>query len=67
MPQNDPGKDIDRKMQVGPELFRIAEHEGRIVATLLSGYERHRGWINYHYLFCGSRHFPANASYSRQL
>lgn len=47
VPQNDPGKDIDRKLQVDPELFLVAERDGSIVATVMAGYEGHRGWINY--------------------
>jgi ribosomal protein S18 acetylase RimI-like enzyme len=46
-PQNDPAKDIDRKMQVNPEGFLVGEAHGRIIATCMAGYEGHRGWINY--------------------
>ena len=44
---NDPIKDIERKMRVDPDLFLIAELSGEIVATVMGGYEGHRGWINY--------------------
>ncbi len=48
VPWNDPHKDIARKMQVNPELFLVAEGaDGRIVGTVMGGYEGHRGWINY--------------------
>jgi ribosomal protein S18 acetylase RimI-like enzyme len=48
VPWNDPHKDIARKMQVNPELFLVAAGEdGRIVGTVMGGYEGHRGWINY--------------------
>ena len=47
VPWNDPGKDIARKLQVGRELFLVGETDGRIVATVMGGYEGHRGWINY--------------------
>lgn len=47
VPQNDPGKDIDRKMRVDPGLFLVGEVDGEIVATVMAGYEGHRGWINY--------------------
>lgn len=47
VPQNDPGKDIDRKMKVDPELFLVGEVNGDVVATVMAGYEGHRGWINY--------------------
>jgi ribosomal protein S18 acetylase RimI-like enzyme len=45
--QNDPRKDIERKLNVNPELFLIGEADGEIVATVMGGYEGHRGWINY--------------------
>lgn len=44
---NDPHKDIARKMAVSPELFLVAEVDGRIAGTVMGGYEGHRGWINY--------------------
>lgn len=48
VPWNDPHKDIARKMQVNPELFLVAEGvNGRILGTVMGGYEGHRGWINY--------------------
>ncbi len=46
-PQNDPNKDIDRKMKVNPELFLVGRIEDKIVATVMGGYEGHRGWVNY--------------------
>jgi len=46
-PQNDPRKDIVRKLKVNPEFFLVAEEGGRIVGTVMAGYEGHRGWINY--------------------
>jgi ribosomal protein S18 acetylase RimI-like enzyme len=46
-PQNDPWKDIARKTKVRPELFRVGLVDGRIVGTVMVGYEGHRGWINY--------------------
>ncbi len=47
VPQNNPGSDIDRKMKVDPELFLVGERDGELVATIMAGYEGHRGWINY--------------------
>lgn len=44
---NDPRKDIARKLTVQPELFLVAEDGGKLVATLMAGYEGHRGWVNY--------------------
>ena len=44
---NDPRKDIARKLAVQPELFLVAEADGAVVATVMAGYEGHRGWVNY--------------------
>jgi ribosomal protein S18 acetylase RimI-like enzyme len=46
-PWNDPHKDIARKLQVQRELFLVAEEGGAIVASVMAGYEGHRGWVNY--------------------
>ena len=45
--QNNPKRDIERKLQVNPEWFLVGELKGKIVATCMAGYEGHRGWINY--------------------
>ncbi len=46
-PWNDPHRDIERKLRVGPEWFLVGVLEGQIVATVMAGYEGHRGWLNY--------------------
>ncbi|MCS0499174.1 GNAT family acetyltransferase [Protaetiibacter mangrovi] len=47
-PWNDPRADIARKSTVQPELFVVAEDgDGRIVGSVMAGYEGHRGWMNY--------------------
>lgn len=47
-PWNDPRKDIARKLAVQPELFFVAVgDQNRIIGTAMSGYEGHRGWMNY--------------------
>ena len=46
-PWNDPRKDIRRKLRVNPEWFLVGELGGRLVGTVMAGYEGHRGWINY--------------------
>jgi len=46
-PWNNPKLDIERKMKVDPELFLVGEIDGEIVASVMGGYEGHRGWINY--------------------
>ena len=44
---NDPYKDIARKRRVQPDLFLVGWIGKRIVATVMAGYEGHRGWLNY--------------------
>jgi ribosomal protein S18 acetylase RimI-like enzyme len=46
-PQNDPKKDIERKMKVDPDLFLVLKSEDKIIGSVMGGYEGHRGWINY--------------------
>jgi ribosomal protein S18 acetylase RimI-like enzyme len=46
-PWNDPAKDIRRKLAVDSERFLVGVEGGEIVATVMAGYEGHRGWINY--------------------
>ena len=47
VPWNNPRKDIRRKLKVRPDLFLVAHESNRIIATVMAGYEGHRGWINY--------------------
>ncbi len=46
-PQNDPDKDIDRKLVDGVELFLVALVDGEVVGSAMGGYEGHRAWVNY--------------------
>ncbi len=62
-PWNDPARDIERKLREQPELFLVGtepagdaerivanEHAAdtdRIVATVMAGYDGHRGWLYY--------------------
>ena len=48
-PANDPAKDIARKLAVDPDLFLVgsSDQNGHVIATVMGGYEGHRGWINY--------------------
>jgi ribosomal protein S18 acetylase RimI-like enzyme len=46
-PQNGPHKDILRKLMVQPELFLIAEMDGRVAGSAMCAYGGHRGFINY--------------------
>ncbi|MBU8920785.1 MAG: GNAT family acetyltransferase [Bacteroidales bacterium] len=54
VPWNDPSKDIDRKLRVDPDLLLVLVRRsgddregGELVASVMGGYEGHRGWINY--------------------
>ncbi len=44
---NDPLLDIRRKLTQQPDLFLVGTLSGTIVASLMAGYEGHRGWLNY--------------------
>jgi ribosomal protein S18 acetylase RimI-like enzyme len=44
---NDPHKDIARKVEVQPELFLIGVVDEAVIASVMAGYEGHRGWMNY--------------------
>ena len=47
VPQNDPQKDIEMKRKVQADLFFVGTVSNRIVATVMAGYDGHRGWIYY--------------------
>jgi ribosomal protein S18 acetylase RimI-like enzyme len=46
-PWNDPHKDIARKLAVQPELFLVGSLDNEVMASVMAGYEGHRGWMNY--------------------
>jgi ribosomal protein S18 acetylase RimI-like enzyme len=46
-PQNDPRKDIRRKLTVRPDLFLVGALDGQVVGTVMAGFDGHRGWLNY--------------------
>lgn len=47
VPHNNPQRDIWLKMQVQPELFLVGLFGSQVVASIMAGYEGHRGWLNY--------------------
>jgi len=47
VPWNDPKLDIERKINVDPELFLVGLIDDRVIASAMGGYEGHRGWVNY--------------------
>jgi len=46
-PWNNAKSDMERKLKVNPELFLVGFINNTVVATVVGGYEGHRGWINY--------------------
>jgi len=44
-PHNAPRKVIQEKMSIQKELFFVAEDNGVIIGTIMSGYDGHRGWL----------------------
>jgi ribosomal protein S18 acetylase RimI-like enzyme len=46
-PWNDPRKDVARKVAVADDLFLVGSVDGAVVATVMGGYDGHRGWVNY--------------------
>ena len=47
VPWNDPIRDINTKIQFQPDLFLVGELNNKVIASVMIGYEGHRGWINY--------------------
>lgn len=46
-PHNNPRLDIERKLTVQPELFLVRTVDGAVMASIMAGYDGHRGWVNY--------------------
>lgn len=46
-PWNDPARDIARKLSVQRELFLVGLSDGVLMASVMAGYDGHRGWVNY--------------------
>ena len=44
---NDPSKDIRRKVQLDPGGLLLGLNDNSLIASVMAGYEGHRGWINY--------------------
>ena len=39
--------DIERKLKVNPEMLLVGLQDGKVIASVMWGYEGHRGWVNY--------------------
>ncbi|MGO9964479.1 MAG: GNAT family acetyltransferase [Acidimicrobiales bacterium] len=46
-PWNDPNRDIDRKLARDAENLLVLDDDGRLIGSVMVGYEGHRGWVNY--------------------
>ena len=44
---NDPRNDIERKRAVQREWFLVGTVDDAVMASIMIGYDGHRGWINY--------------------
>src|SRR4029079_365536 len=62
-PWNDPHKDIARKLTEQPELFLVGTLGDEVVASVMVGFDGHRGWV--YYLAVAERH--RKHSYGRAL
>ncbi|MDH2902982.1 MAG: GNAT family acetyltransferase [Actinomycetota bacterium] len=46
-PNNEPRRDIERKLLDSPWGFFVMVDEGEIIGSIMVGYDGHRGWVNY--------------------
>jgi 2-phosphosulfolactate phosphatase len=46
-PHNAPIPNIERKLRVQRDLFLVARLEGRVVGSVMAGFDGHRGWVYY--------------------
>ena len=63
VPWNNPYKDIARKLKVQAEYFLVGYLEDKLIASVMAGYDGHRGYINY---FAVHPNFQARG-YGKQL
>ena len=47
VPWNDPHQDIAFKLAFQPDLFFVGTVDNHVIASMMVGYEGHRGWLNY--------------------
>lgn len=46
-PWNDPDRDVERKLARDDGGLLVLELAGRVVGSVMAGYDGHRGWVNY--------------------
>ncbi len=44
-PHNDPETSLDKKLRHDPDLLLISIMDGKVVGSVMGGYDGHRGWI----------------------
>ncbi len=44
-PQRDPRLSIANKLRTQPELFFVGVLDGKIIGTVMAGFDGHRGWL----------------------
>lgn len=47
VPWNNPNQDIDRKLAHSPKHFWVGHVDGKLMASVMFGYDGHRGSVNY--------------------
>ena len=47
VPQNNPERDIQAKLDHSPNLLLVALDDNKLIGSIMLGYEGHRGWLNY--------------------
>ena len=47
VPQNNPDRDIQTKLDHSPDLLLVAMNSDELIGSIMLGYEGHRGWLNY--------------------
>lgn len=44
-PHNDPETSLDKKLRVDPDLLLVYVIDGKVIGSVMGGYDGHRGWI----------------------
>jgi ribosomal protein S18 acetylase RimI-like enzyme len=65
-PWNDPKTDIQRKLDCQRELFLVGELGSRIVATVMAGFDGHRGWVHLVAVSADCRHLGYGSRMMRE-
>lgn len=62
-PWNNPLLDIERKQQQDDSLFLVGELDNHLIASVMGGYDGHRGWM--YYLAVSPKH--QRCGYAREI